>query len=72
MQHKISEMCDKISVMYEKSMNLRRLKYDKPKSSRTSEENLIIDVLIDDIRALAGDIYNDRAPYNKSSRSSDG
>lgn len=73
MQHKISAMCDKVSVMYEKSMTLRRLKYDKPKSSRTSEENFMIDALVEDIQALAGDLYNDRAPYPKpTSRSSAG
>jgi hypothetical protein len=73
MQHKISAMCDKVSVMYEKSMTLRRLKYDKPKESRTPEENFRIDALVEDIQALAGDLYNDRSPYIKpTSRSSAG
>lgn len=62
MQHKISEMCDKVSVMYEKSMNLRRMKYDTPKDER--QEYLIRELILD-IQALAGDIANDRSPHPK-------
>mgnify|MGYP000950906142 CR=1 FL=1 len=65
MQHKISQLCDKVSVMYEKSMNLRRLKYDKPKESRTSEDNANIDFLVADIQALAREISYDKGPYRK-------
>lgn len=65
MQHKISDLCAKVNVMYEKSCNLRRLKYDIPKSSRTREEEAQINWLVDDIRALAQDIANDTAPYSK-------
>ena len=65
MQHKISELCDKVSVMYDKSMNLRRLKYDVPKESRTSEQEAQIDFLVSDIQQLARDIANDRRPYSK-------
>ena len=36
MLHKISEMCDKVTVMYERSMNLRRLKYDTPKKKQNT------------------------------------
>jgi|TARA_R110000772_G_scaffold161315_1_gene272466 hypothetical protein len=62
MQHKISEMCDKISVMYEKSMNLRRMKYDTPKEK---QEIILINALVSDIQALAGDIFNDQIPHEK-------
>ncbi len=62
MQHKISQLCDKVSVMYEKSMVLRRLKYDTPKDRQNRHE---IDSLVVDIQALAGDIYNDREPHPK-------
>ena len=62
MQHKISQLCDKVSVMYEKSMKLRRLKYDTPKQERDNHE---IDSLVIDLQALAGDIYNDREPHPK-------
>lgn len=62
MQHKISEMCDKVTVMYEKSMNLRRMKYDTPKDK---QDRIMIDVLVQDIQALAGDIFNDKIPHEK-------
>jgi hypothetical protein len=63
MLHKISEMCDVVSVMYDKSMNLRRLKYDTPKDKRNE---VMIQALIDDIQALALQIASDRNQYNKS------
>ena len=62
MLHKISDMCDKVTVMYEKSMNLRRLKYDTPKENQNKNE---IDMLVADIQALARDIGNDTMPYEK-------
>ena len=62
MLHKISEMCDKVTVMYERSMNLRRLKYDTPKENQDKNE---IDMLVSDIQALARDIANDTSPYQK-------
>lgn len=65
MLHKISQMCDKVNVMYTKSMNLRRLKYDIPKANRTKEEEYHINELVQDIQALAMDIANDRQPYDK-------
>ena len=65
MQHKISQLCDKVNVMYEKSMNLRRLKYDIPKEVRSNDQEAMIDILVDDIQALASDIAYDRLPYKK-------
>ena len=62
MLHKISDMCDKVTVMYERSMNLRRLKYDTPKENQDKNE---IDMLVSDIQALARDIANDTSPYQK-------
>jgi hypothetical protein len=62
MLHKISDMCDKVTVMYERSMNLRRLKYDTPKENQNKNE---IDMLVADIQALARDIGNDTMPYQK-------
>ena len=55
-------MCDKVTVMYERSMNLRRLKYDTPKENQDKNE---IDMLVSDIQALARDIANDTSPYQK-------
>jgi hypothetical protein len=63
MLHKVSDLTKKVSVMYDKSLLLHRLKYDTPAHLR---DDLTIQVLIDDIRQLAGDIYNDRAPYARS------
>tara|TARA_E500000081_G_C6132304_1_gene354499 strand:+ start:849 stop:1025 length:177 start_codon:yes stop_codon:yes gene_type:complete len=55
-------MCDRIKVMYEKSEELRRLKYDVPKEEQKQYE---IDELVLDIQALARSIANDTMPYNK-------
>lgn len=65
MQHKISDLINKVSVMYEKAMNLRRLKYDIPKVSRSKEDEAMIDFLVSDIQALAGDVANDQGKYEK-------
>ena len=62
MQHKISQLCDKITVMYEKSMQLRRAKYDTPKHDK---DEVLISHLILDIQALAGDIYHDKTQHPK-------
>ena len=62
MLHKISDMCDVVNVMYEKSMNLRRMKYDTPKEKQNKIE---IDTLIADIQSLALQIAHDRSQYEK-------
>ena len=51
--------------MYNKAMNLRRLKYDIPKVSRNKDDEAMIDFLVSDIQALAGDIANDHGKYVK-------
>ncbi len=63
MLHKISQMCDKVSVIYDKSMMLRRLKYDTPKESRDQNQ---IEFLIQDIQSLCREIANDKQPYTKT------
>lgn len=55
-------MCDVVSVMYEKSVNLRRMKYDTPKQDQDINK---IDALIADIQQLALQIAHDRSPYEK-------
>ena len=62
MLHKISDMCDKVNVIYVKSMNLRRLKYDTPKEQQNKSD---IDFLVQDIQALCRDIANDTNKYVK-------
>jgi hypothetical protein len=60
MYHKISDLTRKVSVMYDLSLRLHRLKYDTPADK---QDHLLINNLIADLQALAGDIYNDRSPY---------
>ena len=55
-------MCDKVSVIYEKSLNLRRMKYDTPKEQ---QNKAMIDEMVADIQALARDIANDTGKYQK-------
>ena len=62
MLHKVSEMCDLVSLMYDKSMILRRLKYDTPKDKQNKIE---IDNLVADIQQLALQIAHDRSKYEK-------
>jgi len=62
MLHKISDMCDVVNVMYEKSMNLRRLKYDTPKEH---QDQAVIQHLVEDIQALALQIGVDKSRYVK-------
>ena len=62
MQHKVSELCDKVSIIYEKSMNLRRMKYDTPKEQRDEAQ---IQFLIDDIQHLCRMIGADTSKYQK-------
>ena len=62
MQHKISDLCDKVNVIYEKSMNLRRLKYDTPKTEQHAE---LIQFMIDDIQHMCRMIGADTNKYQK-------
>jgi hypothetical protein len=61
MLHKISEMCDKVSVIYGKSLKLRELKYDE--NSKASKHE--IDELVSDIQSLCREIANDTSKYVK-------
>ena len=63
MYHKISELTRKVSVMYDLSLRLHRLKYDTPADQ---QDHLLIDNLVLDLQAMAGDIYNDRSPYPRN------
>jgi hypothetical protein len=68
MIHKISQMCDKVNVIYEKSMHLRRLKYDTPKDQQNKNE---IDFYVQDIQALCREIANDTQKYRKVDQDAD-
>lgn len=62
MIHKISDLCDKVNVVYEKSMNLRRMKYDTPKEAQNEE---MIQHMIDDIQHMCRMIGADTDKYQK-------
>ena len=62
MIHKVSDLCDKVSVVYEKSMNLRRMKYDTPKEA---QDEHAIQHQIDDIQHLCRMIGADTQKYQK-------
>lgn len=61
MYHKISDMCDVVDVMHQKSQELRKMKYDEPKADEES-----INFLIADIQALALQIAKDKGTYPKT------
>ena len=63
MLHKISDMCDRVDIIAEKSKALRELKYNTPKSKRSKYE---IQFLIDDIQSLCRSIGADTSKYGKS------
>ena len=55
-------MCDKVDVIFRKSEELRKLKYDTPKAARDEHQ---INFLVQDIQTLCREIANDRGEYNK-------
>jgi hypothetical protein len=62
MQHKISALCDKVTVIYAKSEQLRNLKYNVPKEQQDKTQ---IDFLVADIQTLCREVGYDRDPYSK-------
>ena len=62
MQHKISELCDKVAVIYVRSEQLRKLKYNVPKEQQDKSQ---IDFLVADIQTLCREVGYDRGPYSK-------
>lgn len=56
MHHTVEDLCEKISVMYDKSYNLRRENEMIPELKNYKK----IKYLIDDIKMLAADIVNDK------------
>ena len=55
MYHSIEQVANKIDVMYQKAQYL-----EKHRADLSPEE---VKFQMDDIQALAGDIYNDRGQY---------
>ena len=66
MFHKISSMCDKIRVIYDKSEQLRIMKYGH-QDDGTTEKSLRteVDMHIRDIQNLCREIANDKGKYGK-------
>tara|TARA_B110000495_G_scaffold67769_1_gene57778 strand:- start:339 stop:530 length:192 start_codon:yes stop_codon:yes gene_type:complete len=62
MLHKVSEVCDLINVIHEKSEECRKLKYDNPKTPERDQE---IDILIADIQSMCRQVAEDKQPYEK-------
>ena len=62
MLHKISEMCDLINVIHNKSQNLRQLKYGQ---SKQEQDKRIIDNHVSDILAMCRQIAEDKQPYER-------
>jgi hypothetical protein len=60
MLHKISELCKKIDTIKEMSDRLYKEKYESVQYNRST-----VDYLIEQIQALAGDIYNDKNVHPK-------
>lgn len=63
MYHKISDMCKKCELIFEKSQKLKDLKYNTEYKSRDTD--IEIDVLVSDIQSLCRDIANDTGKYQK-------
>ena len=64
MYHKISEMCDKIGVIYQKSLELRRLKYKSPGPDPEWEKTMV-DNTIADIQSLCREVAADTSVYTR-------
>ena len=62
MQHTIQQLMDKVSAMHGLAVQAHREKY----KSHTREYNVdLVTHLVEQIQALAGDIYNDKTPHPK-------
>ena len=65
MYHKISSMCDKVRVIYQKSEELRIAKYGHKDDVSQRESDSAINHRIKDIQQLCREIANDKGKYNK-------
>ena len=66
MYHKVSSMCDKSRVIYDKSEQLRIAKYGHQDDETSGVSSQIeIDTMIKDIQQMCREIANDKGKYNK-------
>jgi hypothetical protein len=63
MQHTIQQLMDKVSAMHTLALQAHREKY---KNAPGEEYNIQhVTVLVEQIQAMAGDLYNDKTPHPK-------
>ena len=63
MQHTINQLMDKVSAMHTLALKAHREKYKRAPGK--SDDKEAVTNLVEQIQALAGDIYNDRTPHPK-------
>lgn len=63
MQHTIQQLMDKISVMHGLAVQAHREKYGKAPGEEYNFDH--VTYLVEQIQALAGDIYNDKEIHPK-------
>lgn len=63
MQHTIQQLMDKVSAMHGLTVQAHRIKYGKEKGQPYDVSQ--VTYLVEQIQALAGDIYNDKTPHPK-------
>jgi hypothetical protein len=63
MQHTIQQLMDKVSAMHGLAVQAHREKYKKAPGEEYDVH--FVTHLVEQIQALAGDIYNDRTPHPK-------
>ena len=63
MQHTIQQLMDKISAMHGLAVQAHREKYGKAKGQPYDVDG--VTYLVEQIQALAGDIYNDKTVHPK-------
>jgi len=63
MQHTIQELMDKVSALHGLTVQAHREKYGKAPGQEYDVD--YVTYLVEQIQALAGDIYNDKTPHPK-------
>ena len=63
MQHTIQQLMDKVSAMHGLTVQAHREKYGK--GLGIHHDVFKVTMLVEQIQALAGDIYNDKEPHPK-------
>ena len=64
MYHKISEMIGKVETIYQKSIQLKEMKYGNQKNTRKID----VDFMIEDIQSLCREIANDTGKYKRTKK----